>query len=126
MPEAAVMRGIQQAFLAGVVAQRDFPRATAMSASAMQVATICGPAAGGLLYAAGGPGAAYASAAAGVLVSAVMVLFIRTTQRVAIAVRKAFDAPGVMIAQLNGKGADKYIKMVNDAHAAYEKDHGGK
>jgi MFS family permease len=73
----------QQAFLAGVVAQRDFPRATAMSASAMQVATICGPAAGGLLYAAGGPGAAYASAAAGVLASALMVLFIRTTQRVA-------------------------------------------
>jgi MFS family permease len=73
----------QQAFLAGVVEQADFPRATAMSASAMQVATICGPAAGGLLYAAGGPGAAYAIAGAGVLASAAMVLFIRTRQRIA-------------------------------------------
>ncbi len=73
----------QQAFLAGVVAQADFPRATAMSASAMQVATICGPAAGGLLYAAGGPGAAYAVAGVGVLASAVMVLFIRSGQRIA-------------------------------------------
>ena len=38
----------QQALLAGVVQPADFPRATAMSASAHQLATICGPAAGGL------------------------------------------------------------------------------
>ena len=32
-----------------------------------------------------------------------------TTQRVARAVRKAFDAPGVMIAQLNGRGAGQSV-----------------
>jgi putative aldouronate transport system substrate-binding protein len=30
------------------------------------------------------------------------------------------------VQELNGKGAEKYLKMVNDAHATYEKDHGGK
>ena len=30
------------------------------------------------------------------------------------------------VQELNGKGAEKYLKMVNDAHTAYEKDHGGK
>lgn len=34
---------------------------------------------------------------------------IRTTQRVAIAVRKAFSPPGVMIAQLNGAGAGQSV-----------------
>jgi len=34
---------------------------------------------------------------------------ILTTQRVARAVRKAFDAPGVMIAQLNGRGAGQSV-----------------
>jgi histidine triad (HIT) family protein len=32
-----------------------------------------------------------------------------TTQRVARAVKKAFDAPGVMIAQLNGRGAGQSV-----------------
>jgi histidine triad (HIT) family protein len=34
---------------------------------------------------------------------------IRTTQRVARAVRKAFDAPGIMIAQLNGPAAGQSV-----------------
>ena len=34
---------------------------------------------------------------------------ILTTQRVARAVKKAFDAPGVMIAQLNGRGAGQTV-----------------
>lgn len=34
---------------------------------------------------------------------------IRTTQRVARAVKKAFDAPGIMIAQLNGAAAGQSV-----------------
>jgi histidine triad (HIT) family protein len=34
---------------------------------------------------------------------------VRTTQRVARAVRKAFDAPGIMIAQLNGAAAGQSV-----------------
>ncbi len=34
---------------------------------------------------------------------------IMTTQRIARAVRKAFDPPGVMIAQLNGRGAGQSV-----------------
>lgn len=34
---------------------------------------------------------------------------IRTTQRIAAAIRKAFDPPGVMIAQLNGLGAGQTV-----------------
>lgn len=34
---------------------------------------------------------------------------ILTTRRVALAVRKAFDAPGVMIAQLNGRSAGQTV-----------------
>ena len=34
---------------------------------------------------------------------------IRTTQRIAAAVRKAFDAPGIMIAQLNGAAAGQSV-----------------
>ncbi len=38
-----------------------------------------------------------------------LVATIRTTQRVAIAVRAAFDAPGIMIAQLNGAPAGQSV-----------------
>lgn len=38
-----------------------------------------------------------------------LVATILTTQRVARAVKKAFDAPGVMIAQLNGRGAGQSV-----------------
>jgi len=34
---------------------------------------------------------------------------IRTTQRVAVAVQKAFDPPGIMIAQLNGAAAGQSV-----------------
>jgi histidine triad (HIT) family protein len=34
---------------------------------------------------------------------------IRTTQRIAAAIRKAFDPPGLMIAQLNGLGAGQTV-----------------
>ena len=38
-----------------------------------------------------------------------LVATILTTQRVARAVKKAFDAPGIMIAQLNGPGAGQSV-----------------
>jgi histidine triad (HIT) family protein len=38
---------------------------------------------------------------------------ILTTQRVARAVRKAFDAPGIMIAQLNGAGAGQSVLHIH-------------
>ena len=38
---------------------------------------------------------------------------ILTTQRVARAVKKAFDAPGIMIAQLNGAGAGQSVFHVH-------------
>lgn len=38
-----------------------------------------------------------------------LVATILTTQRVARAVKKAFDAPGMMIAQLNGRGAGQSV-----------------
>ena len=71
----------QQALLAGVVAGRDLPRATAMSTSANQGATICGPALGGVLYALGGAGAAYGLAALAFLLAGLMVLAIRIPAR---------------------------------------------
>ncbi|PWS39129.1 MFS transporter [Falsiroseomonas bella] len=66
-----------QALLASVVATKDLARANALAASTGQAATIAGPAAGGLLYAAGGPAAPYAGVAALALLSAVLVLLIR-------------------------------------------------
>lgn len=38
---------------------------------------------------------------------------VRTTQRVARAVKKAFDAPGIMIAQLNGPAAGQSVFHVH-------------
>ena len=38
---------------------------------------------------------------------------IRTTQRVARAVKKAFDAPGIMIAQLNGPAAGQSVLHIH-------------
>ena len=71
----------QQALLAGVVSAPQFPRATALSSSANQVATICGPAAGGLLYGFGGPGTAYMAAAIAFILAALMAFAIRTPPR---------------------------------------------
>jgi MFS family permease len=71
----------QQALLSGVVPAPYFPRATALSSSANQVATICGPAAGGLLYGFGGPATAYGTAAAFFLLAAAMAFTIRAAPR---------------------------------------------
>jgi len=38
---------------------------------------------------------------------------IRTTQRVAAAVRRAFDVPGIMIAQMNGSAAGQTVPHVH-------------
>ncbi|OYW09255.1 MAG: MFS transporter, partial [Rhodospirillales bacterium 12-71-4] len=73
----------QQALLAGVVAARDLPRATALASSANQVATICGPALGGILYALGGAALLYLAAALAFMVAGGMALAIRTPPRVA-------------------------------------------
>lgn len=71
----------QQALLAGVVRATDLPRATAFSSSASQVATIAGPAAGGFLYAFGGPQVAYGAAAVGFLVASLMAFAIQAAPR---------------------------------------------
>ncbi|WP_226381768.1 MFS transporter [Falsiroseomonas ponticola] len=71
----------QQALLAGVVRAPDMARATALSSSASQAATIAGPAAGGFLYALGGPEIAYGTAAGGFLLAALMAFAIRTAPR---------------------------------------------
>jgi len=71
----------QQALLAGVVRNTDMARATALSSSASQAATIAGPAAGGFLYALGGPEIAYGTAAGGFLLAAIMAFAIRTAPR---------------------------------------------
>ena len=63
------------ALLPGVVGERELPKAVAYASSAMQTATIIGPALGGLLYAFGAPMplglAAFMSAATGVAVIAI-------------------------------------------------------
>jgi histidine triad (HIT) family protein len=38
---------------------------------------------------------------------------IRTTQRIAVAVRRAFDVPGIMIAQINGAAAGQSVPHVH-------------
>ena len=65
-----------QALLPGVVPASLFPRALALSASAMQVAVIAGPAIGGFIYAAS-PVAVYASSCAAFAFSAGLVFLIR-------------------------------------------------
>jgi MFS family permease len=67
-----------QALMPDLVPPEHFANAVAWSASAWQVATIVGPAAGGLVYAAGGASSAYAFAAALFLVSLVATSMIAT------------------------------------------------
>ncbi len=66
-----------QALLPGIVSADLFPRALALSASAMQFAVIAGPAIGGFVYVAS-PVAVYSSALFLSLLSFVLVLAIRT------------------------------------------------
>jgi predicted MFS family arabinose efflux permease len=67
-----------------LVPPQHFANAVAWSASAWQVATIVGPAAGGLVYAAGGPSGAYAFAALLFLVALIATSMIRTKPAVAV------------------------------------------
>ena len=59
----------QQTFLPSLVPTSDFPRASALSASLFQVASIAGPSLGGLLYGLGA-GVCYALCAAGFAIAA--------------------------------------------------------
>lgn len=67
------------ALLPGLVPASLFPRAAALSSSAMQTAVIVGPALGGLLYAAG-PTAPYACAASLFLLAGVLSTLIRASR----------------------------------------------
>lgn len=64
------------ALLPWMVPGERLPRAIALSSTTFQVATIAGPALGGLVYAAGGPTRAYVTAAACELLSAALVVAI--------------------------------------------------
>ncbi|RAP59716.1 MFS transporter [Oleiagrimonas sp. MCCC 1A03011] len=70
----------RQAMVPGLVPASVLPRAMAMNASAMQVAMIAGPAAGGFLYVAG-PDAVYATAAMLYLVSIALLARLRYDHR---------------------------------------------
>lgn len=67
-----------QALMPDLVPPEDFAGAVAWASSVWQVATIVGPAAGGVVYAAGGASAAYAVAAALFVVSVVATSMIAT------------------------------------------------
>ena len=60
-----------------LVPKEDFPNAVAWSSSFWQVATIIGPAAGGLIYGAGGAGAVYATTAVLCVVASALVAALR-------------------------------------------------
>lgn len=69
------------ALLPSLVTIDRLPRAIAMSSTTFQVATIGGPALGGVIYALGGAEAAYLTAASCLAVSAVCVFSLRTPMR---------------------------------------------
>jgi MFS family permease len=68
-----------QSLLPNIVERSNFPKAAAWSASAFQVATIIGPALGGLLYAFG-PEVVYAIAGLFILTSSVIIIFVKAEQ----------------------------------------------
>jgi MFS family permease len=70
----AVMAPAVQALMPNLVPLELFGRAVAVNSSMWQVATIAGPALGGLVYAAAGPGAVYAATAALIALSVVFAL----------------------------------------------------
>ena len=90
--------GVGQAFLGPasqsivpfLVSREDFPRAVAWNSSTFQVATIAGPAMGGLLYAFG-PACVYAAAAGCYVVSAFMISRIHARLHVAAAAKPGFE-----------------------------------
>jgi MFS family permease len=95
-PVMALM-GAGQAFLgpAGqslvpfLVSSEDFPRAVALNSTTFQVATIAGPAVGGLLYAFG-PTVVYATCAAFFLAAALLMARVKTRLHVAAAAEPGF------------------------------------
>jgi MFS family permease len=90
--------GVGQAFLGPasqslvpfLVSKEDFPRAVAWNSSTFQIATIAGPAIGGMLYAFG-PACVYAVSAGFYTCAALLVSRIRTRLRVAAAARPGFE-----------------------------------
>ena len=90
--------GVGQAFLGPasqslvpfLVSRADFPRAVAWNSSTFQIATIAGPAIGGLLYAFG-PACVYAASAGCYVCSVLLVSRVRTRLRVAAAAKPGFE-----------------------------------
>jgi MFS family permease len=90
--------GVGQAFLGPasqslvpfLVSREDFPRAVAWNSSTFQIATIAGPAIGGLLYAFG-PACVYAVSAGCYACAALLVSRVRTRLRVAAAAKPGFE-----------------------------------
>ncbi len=95
---AVALLGVGQAFLGPasqslvpfLVAKQDFPRAVAWNSSIFQVATIAGPAVGGLLYAFG-PTCVYAVSAGCFACSVLLISRVRTRLRVAAAAKPGFE-----------------------------------
>jgi MFS family permease len=79
-----------QSLLPFLVPREDFPRAVAWNSSTFQVATIAGPAIGGLLYAFG-PACVYAVSAGCYVCSALLISRIRTRLKVAAAAKPGFE-----------------------------------
>ncbi len=79
-----------QSLIPFLVSREEFPRAVAMSSGTLQIATILGPALGGLLYAFG-PASVYAASAALFTIAAVLVSRIRARLRVSAAAKPGFS-----------------------------------
>jgi len=75
----------QQALTPALVPQQLLTRAIALSSSAVQIAVLCGPALGGLLYAAG-PTTVYACAVVLLLIAFALTLTVRYARQVSVAV----------------------------------------
>ncbi|MGA2639638.1 MAG: MFS transporter [Spirochaetia bacterium] len=90
--------GVGQAFLGPasqslvpfLVRREDFPRAVAWNSSIFQVATIAGPAVGGLLYAFG-PACVYAVSAGCLACSVLLISRVRTRLHIAAAAKPGFE-----------------------------------
>src|SRR5271169_1376075 len=79
-----------QSLLPFLVAREDFPRAVAWNSGTFQIATIAGPALGGLLYAFG-PACVYGVSAGCYGCAAVLIFSIRARLRIAAAAKPGFE-----------------------------------
>ena len=86
----AFMGPASQSLVPFLVPKEDFPRAVAWNSSTFQIATIAGPAIGGVLYAFG-PACVYAVSAGFYACSVVLVSRMRTRLRVAAAAKPGFE-----------------------------------